>query len=100
MSAYFIVTVTVKDGEKFKEYGAQAIQTIKDFGGQPIIRGKMLGVLTNGGADQNDHSTSTVVKFPSLQALDDWYNSDSYQAIIPLRDEAADVTITKYEEVV
>ena len=37
-----------------------------------------------------------VIRFPSIDAIDRWYHSDAYQALIPLRDEAADVTIVGY----
>ena len=32
-----------------------------------------------------------------MQNLKAWYASDAYQAIIPLREEAADMTITTYD---
>jgi uncharacterized protein (DUF1330 family) len=38
-----------------------------------------------------------VIRFPDAQALDDWYNSEAYQALIPLRTEAADVDLINYE---
>jgi len=38
-----------------------------------------------------------VVKFPSSEALSGWYASDEYQALVPLREEAADMTIVSYE---
>jgi uncharacterized protein (DUF1330 family) len=41
-----------------------------------------------------------VIRFPDAQALDDWYSSDAYQALIPLRTEAADVDLINYEAAV
>ena len=33
-----------------------------------------------------------VLKFPSKQAAQDWYNSEEYQAIVPTRTAAMDAT--------
>jgi uncharacterized protein (DUF1330 family) len=33
-----------------------------------------------------------VIRFPDAKALRDWYSSDAYQALVSIRDAAADVT--------
>jgi uncharacterized protein (DUF1330 family) len=38
-----------------------------------------------------------VIRFPSLADADGWHNSAAYQALIPIRQEAADVVLTTYE---
>ena len=93
MSAFFIATVTVKDGEKFQEYAARSKETFDISGGEIVMRGKYIAALTGDAA----HQAAAIVKFQDMDALDKWYNSDAYQALIPLREEAADMTIVKYE---
>jgi uncharacterized protein (DUF1330 family) len=44
------------------------------------------------------HDTVAVVKFPGMQILEAAFATDAYQAIVPLRDEAADITVVKYEQ--
>lgn len=94
MSAFLIVTVKIKDLEKFKEYGEQATKTLLDHDAEFLIKGKFMGDF----AGKSDHQNAGIVKFPSMTKLDEWYNSDAYQTLIPLREKAADVTIAKYAE--
>jgi len=92
MTAFFVATVKMKDPAKFQEYGKKAGETFAAHQGELVIRGKLEKVL----AGEADNQTVAIVKFPDYDALTAWYSSAAYQAIIPLRDEAADVTITAY----
>jgi uncharacterized protein (DUF1330 family) len=38
-----------------------------------------------------------VIRFPNLAALQGWYRSPAYQALIPLREQAADVLLLAYQ---
>lgn len=93
MSAFFIATVTVKNAEKYQEYAVKSKETFDAFGAAIIARGKYAGTLVG----DAQHQAAAIVKFPDLEHLDSWHDSDAYQALIPLRDEAADFTITKYD---
>lgn len=93
MAAFFIVNLSIINAEKYQQYSAQVAETMIAFGGKPVLRGKACGVL----AGTNDHQAVGVVEFPDLDSIDAWYNSTAYQALIPLRTEAADVVITKYQ---
>lgn len=93
MSAFVIAQVTVKDAEKFQQYAEQSGATFAPFGGEISTKGKFAGTLTG---DQN-HDAVAIIKFPTMEKLEGWYNSPAYQNIIPLRDEAADISFTKYE---
>ena len=92
MPAFFVATVTIKDPQKFQDYARKAGETFAAHGGEPVLRGKVEKAL----AGTADHKTVGIIRFPSLDALSAWFNSDAYQAIVPLRDEAADVTIVAY----
>ncbi|NOX81717.1 MAG: DUF1330 domain-containing protein [Alphaproteobacteria bacterium] len=92
MTAFFVATVTIKDPAKFKDYAQKAGATFASYRAEPVLRGKLEKVL----AGKADNQAVGIVKFPDYDALTAWYSSDAYQAIIPLRDEAADVTITAY----
>ena len=93
MTAFFVATVTVKDSGKFQDYAKKAATTFAEHGGELVLRGQADGVL----AGSADHQAVGIVKFPNKDALSAWYKSTAYQAIIPLRDEAADMTIVAYE---
>lgn len=59
-----------------------------------VMRGKTGEVLTGG---DPSHQATGIASFPGMQDLESWYASDAYQALIPLRQEAADMTITAYD---
>ena len=92
MSAFFIATTTIKDPEKFQEYAGKAGATFAAFGGELSARGKAEATL----AGQSDHQAAVVVRFPDLASLNSWYQSADYQALIPLRDQAVDMTMVAY----
>jgi len=94
MTAFFVAVVAVKDPAKMQDYSKKAADTFEPFGGKMVMRGKAGEVLTGGSAD---HQATGIASFPSMQDLKAWYASDAYQAIIPLRQEAADMTITAYD---
>lgn len=95
MSAFFIATVTIKNGAKFADYASKFGATAAAHGGKPLLRGKVGKAL----AGSASHDLAAVIQFPDMAALDAWHGSDAYQAIIPLRNQAADMTIIAYEEV-
>lgn len=92
MTAFFIATVQVKDAEKFQEYAGKAAATFQAYGGEMVMRGRSEQVL----AGEGDSHSVGIVKFPDMETLQGWYGSDDYQAIIPLRDEAADMKLVAY----
>lgn len=92
MKAFVIAYVTIKDGEKFLAYAKAAGESMQPFGGNVITKGKAVQQL----AGEHDKQNVAIIAFPDLESLESWYNSDNYQAIIPLRKEAADIIITSY----
>ncbi|MFV2056937.1 MAG: DUF1330 domain-containing protein [Thiohalomonadales bacterium] len=94
MSSFLIVHTTVKDPEKFKSYASAAGATFAPFGGEFLVKGKQVKTL----AGEHSAQAAVVVKFPNLTAIDDWYHSADYQALIPNRDAAADMVFICYED--
>lgn len=92
MTAFFVATVTLKDADKFQEYAAAVGPTIAAHGGQLLVRGKLDKVL----AGTAEHQMTAVASFPSMDALDGWYQSAEYQALIPLREAGADMNLVSY----
>jgi len=92
MTAFFIVTTTVKDSEKYQTYAQSVGATLAPFGGKALLRGRAVGSF----AGELTHQTVGIIEFPDIDALNAWHGSESYQALIPLRTEAADMTITSY----
>lgn len=38
-----------------------------------------------------------VIEFPDQETLQNWYRSEAYQSLIPIRDRSADVAIISYD---
>ena len=89
MSTLMSATVQVKDPEKLKVYVSQVGATMASHGGKMMARGKVAKQLSG----EVKHQIEALFEFPSADAIDAWYESDAYQALIPNRDEAAYVTI-------
>lgn len=92
--AYVIGHITVKDPLKWAEYRARVPATLAPWHAELVFRGERLAVL--GG--EHRHTDTVVIRFPSNDAVDGWFNSPAYQALIPLRREAADLDLISFSE--
>jgi len=82
---YMIAHVEVHDPEAYKEYAEKVPATVLPYGGKFLVRGGRIEPL-EGDAPPG---RTVVTEFPSLAHARDWYHSDAYQALIPLRHAAA-----------
>ena len=93
MSQAFVVgQMTVKNQEKWALYRAQVLATLLPFGGELVFRGQQVKAFSGACS----HPDIVVICFPTLVAADAWHASAAYQALIPLRQEAADVVLVTY----
>ena len=81
MPCYSVGHITVTNPEAYKEYVAQVPATIAAHGGRYLVRG---GHATDV-EGKMPHDRHVVLEFPSREALEGWYNSPEYQAILPIR---------------
>ena len=93
MAAYLVGHVKIKNETLWQEYVAGVQVSLSGFESKIIFRGKLASVL----AGNHNYDLVVVIEFSDLATLDNWYQSESYQSIIPVRKEAADVVITSYE---
>jgi uncharacterized protein (DUF1330 family) len=93
MASYLVGHITVKDDELWPKYVSGVQESLLPFDSKVIFRGKLASVL----AGKHDHDLVVVIEFPDQSTLDNWYFSEKYQALIPLRDKAANVVIMAYE---
>ncbi|MGE5768912.1 MAG: DUF1330 domain-containing protein [Betaproteobacteria bacterium] len=89
MSACVIGHITVKDEEKWAQYRAQVPATLTPWEGELLFRGQLRGIL----AGRHGHTDTVVIRFPDAAAVDGWFNSPAYQALIPLREQAAAIDL-------
>lgn len=92
-NAYIVGQITVKNPELWAEYCSKVPATVIPWGGELVFRGKQVAAL----AGESPPPDIVVIRFPDLAALDSWFSSAAYQALIPLRQQAAEVLLLSYE---
>jgi uncharacterized protein (DUF1330 family) len=93
MSAYLVGHIAVKNDKLWQKYVAGVQESLSSYESKIIFRGQLVSVL----AGEHDYDRVVVIEFPDYSTLDNWYHSETYQSLITLREEAADVVITTYE---
>ena len=94
MSACVIGHITVRDEDKWAQYRAQVPATLAPWGAELLFRGKVDSVLAGG----HPHTDTVVIRFPDVAAVNAWYASPAYQALIPLRRQAADLVLISFAD--
>jgi len=92
-SAYVIGHISIKDAAKWAEYRSRVPATLEPWGAELVFRGERATIL----AGEHAHPDVVVIRFPDRQAVAGWHASAAYQALIPLRQQAADVVLLSYE---
>ena len=92
-AAYVIGHITVKDPVKWAEYRSRVPATLAPWGGELVLRGRLISVL----AGEHAYSDAVVIRFSDAAAANGWHSSPEYQALIPLRNEAAEMVLLSYE---
>ena len=93
MSAYLIVHIKVKDPALWKTYIENVDATLVPFGAEVVFRGKRASVIIG----EHPYPNVAVLKFPDQAAIQNWYSSADYQALIQTRTKAADVVLISYD---
>lgn len=93
--AYVIGHITVKDAARWDEYRSRVPATLAPWGAELVFRGKRLAQL----AGSHHHDDTVVIRFPDAAAAAGWYASPAYQALIPLREAAAELELISYEAI-
>jgi uncharacterized protein (DUF1330 family) len=92
-AAYLVGHIAVLNPEKWTEYRSQVPATLAPWGAELVLRGKLDAVLTG----EHVYTDLVVIRFPDIQAVKNWFSSPAYQALIPLREQAANVVLLSYE---
>ena len=95
MSTIYVVGhLTVKNAEKWAEYRRQVPATLEPWGAELVFRGKRVEIL----AGEHPHTDIVVIRFPDTESVTNWHSSPAYQALVPLRQQAAEMILISYEE--
>ena len=93
MSACVIGHITVKDPGKWDEYRSKVPPTLVQWGGEVIFRGRKVEVFSG----EHPHTDTVMIRFPDAASAAGWYRSAAYQALIPVREQAADIVLVCFE---
>ncbi len=85
MPAYLIVENQITDQKTYDEYRRQVVPLISRFGGRFLIRG---GPILHVEGDWKPQRL-VLIEFPSMEALQAWYNSPEYAPMRVLRQAAS-----------
>lgn len=85
MAAYLYANVEITDPTAYEVYRARVPAVISAFGGRYLVRGGAVKVL-EGAADPQ---RQVILEFPDMAALEAFYYSAEYQALVPLRQTAS-----------
>ncbi|MGH1427037.1 MAG: DUF1330 domain-containing protein [Arenicella sp.] len=91
--AYVIGHVSVKNAHKWDEYRAAVPSTLAPWGGELVFRGRLSHVLSG----THSYESTVVIAFPDEAAINHWFQSDAYQSLIPVREQAVDIVLLTYE---
>lgn len=91
--AYLVGHINVIDSEKWAAYCSQVPETLAPWGAEIVFRGRRAAIL----AGDHQHAAIVVIRFPDIAAINAWHQSPAYQALIALRQQAADVVLLSYE---
>jgi len=93
-SAFVIGSIRIKDATKWAQYRACVPATLTPWRAEILLRGRREKLLSG----ETVHTDTVVIRFPDTAAAEGWYRSEAYAALIPLREQAAEVLLVSYEE--
>jgi uncharacterized protein (DUF1330 family) len=94
MAAYLVVDTNLTNPELYERYKLKAKPMVEKYGGEYLARGGKLSIKE----DALWRPTRMVlVKFPSVQDAETFYQSDEYQDILKVSKQSADRTLVILE---
>ena len=81
MSGYAIAQINLKHKEGYREYAEKVPKSIASFGGKYLVRAGEFKHLEG----KWDYSRNVVIKFPTYEKALEWYDSEEYKPVKPIR---------------
>ena len=90
MAAYLVVDTNITNPELYERYKVIAKPLVEKYGGEYLARGGKLSV-------KEDTLWAPIrmvlVRFPSMQDAETFYQSDDYQDVLKISKQSADRTV-------
>ena len=81
MAAYFVIHNRIHNAEKMQEYIPKALETLAPYNPEILIVDENSEIIEG----TTDLPRTIVIKFDSRDSAMTWYNSPTYQEVLPLR---------------
>ncbi|MCZ2103045.1 MAG: DUF1330 domain-containing protein [Comamonadaceae bacterium] len=91
--AYLVGHITVKNADKWAEYRSKVPATLAPWGAELVFRGTQAAHY----AGEQPSPEIVVIRFPDQASVDRWHTCAAYQALLPVRAQAADVVLSSYQ---
>ncbi|MBK5206755.1 MAG: DUF1330 domain-containing protein [Polaromonas sp.] len=90
MTAYLVVDTALTNSDVYELYKLQAKPLVEKYGGEYLARGGKLSV--------KEHQLWTptrmvLIKFPSAEDAENFYQSEEYQEVLKISKKSADRTV-------
>jgi len=96
MTVKIIGLIRLKDPAAFEIYRSQVGATVEKYQGTVVVRG-VAGKIYWNELPCGDFTAFVELQFPSATDADQWAASSEYQALVPVRSEAMDLTLFRVE---
>lgn len=90
MSAYLVVDTDLTDPEHYEQYKLRAKPIVESFGGEYLARG---GDMDFKETDLWQPKRMVLIRFESVEQAQRFYNSEAYQAVLPIGRRSAKRTV-------
>jgi uncharacterized protein (DUF1330 family) len=94
MAAYLIVDTLLHDPDQYEQYKLKAKPIVEKYGGEYLARG---GQLTLKETDLWTPTRMVVIRFPSVEQANKFYDSTEYQDVLPISKQSARRTVVVLE---
>jgi len=82
--AYVVAEVAVQDADAFtRDYAPRVAGTLQPYGGRFLTSGKLTAL------EGNVPQRFVIIAFDSVETARGWYDSPTYQALVPIRQKTA-----------
>ena len=90
MAAYLVVDTDLTNPEAYEEYKLKARPIAEKYGGEYLARGGKMNIKE---MQLWSPKRLVLVKFPSFEKAEKFYDSAEYQAVLPISEKSAIRTV-------
>lgn len=91
--AYVVGHIRVLDAQKWAEYQSRVPATLAPWKAELLFRARQVAAYSG----ELPYTDIVVIRFASAADAQGWFSSPAYQALLPLRAQAADVLLHAYQ---